>query len=100
MNIAVIGAGFTGLSAARRLAGAGHNVTIIERESLPGGLAAGFTGPGWDWPLEKHYHHTFSSDSVFLSLAKELIFRLPSAGLLPQLFIQDGLSSLIPRHHF
>lgn len=36
-NIVVVGAGLAGLSAALRLAGAGRNVTVIERESVPGG---------------------------------------------------------------
>lgn len=36
-NIVVVGAGLAGLSAALRLSGAGRNVTVIERESTPGG---------------------------------------------------------------
>ena len=36
-TIVVVGAGLAGLSAALRLAGAGRNVTVIEREALPGG---------------------------------------------------------------
>lgn len=36
-NIVIVGAGLAGLSAALRLAGAGRNVTVIERESVPGG---------------------------------------------------------------
>ncbi|MDP1711913.1 MAG: phytoene desaturase family protein [Candidatus Nanopelagicaceae bacterium] len=36
-NIVVVGAGLAGLSAALRLSGAGRNVTVIERESIPGG---------------------------------------------------------------
>ncbi len=36
-NIVVVGAGLAGLSAALRLAGAGRDVTVIERESVPGG---------------------------------------------------------------
>jgi len=36
-HIVVVGAGYAGLSAALRLAGAGRKVTIIERESVPGG---------------------------------------------------------------
>lgn len=53
MRVVVIGAGLGGLSAAAHLVGAGHDVTVIERESRPGGRAgvvrdAGFvldTGP-------------------------------------------------------
>lgn len=36
-HVVVVGAGLAGLSTALRLAGAGREVTIIERESVPGG---------------------------------------------------------------
>ncbi len=36
-HVVVVGAGLGGLSAALRLAGAGRQVTVIERETLPGG---------------------------------------------------------------
>ncbi len=36
-HVAIVGAGLAGLSAALRLAGAGRSVTVIERESVPGG---------------------------------------------------------------
>lgn len=39
MNIAVIGSGFGGLSAAIRLAARGYNVTVIEKRDKPGGRA-------------------------------------------------------------
>ncbi|RYU94169.1 phytoene desaturase family protein [Emticicia agri] len=53
----VIGAGFAGLSAATKLAEAGYEVTILEKNSMPGGRARvfeekGFTfdmGPSWYW---------------------------------------------------
>jgi phytoene desaturase len=35
----IVGAGLAGLSCALRLAGAGRQVTILERESVPGGRA-------------------------------------------------------------
>jgi len=38
-DVIVVGAGLAGLSAAMRLAGAGRSVTVIERESIPGGRA-------------------------------------------------------------
>jgi len=36
-NVVVVGAGLGGLSAALHLEGAGHRVTVVERESVPGG---------------------------------------------------------------
>lgn len=36
-HVVIVGAGLAGLSAALRLAGAGRKVTILERESVPGG---------------------------------------------------------------
>jgi phytoene desaturase len=39
-HVVVVGAGLAGLSAAMRLAGAGRRVTVLERESAPGGRAA------------------------------------------------------------
>ena len=38
-HVVVVGAGLAGLAAALRLAGAGREVTVIERESVPGGRA-------------------------------------------------------------
>src|SRR6266513_859974 len=36
-RVVVVGAGLAGLSAALRLEGAGREVTVLERESVPGG---------------------------------------------------------------
>jgi phytoene desaturase len=38
-DVVVVGAGLAGLSAAMRLAGAGRQVTVVEREAVPGGRA-------------------------------------------------------------
>ena len=38
-RVVVVGAGLAGLSAAMRLAGAGREVTVLEREDVPGGRA-------------------------------------------------------------
>ena len=72
MNIAIIGAGFTGLSAAYKLLEKGHKITLFEKDSFPGGLAVGFKDKNWEWPLEKHYHHWFTNDDSVLNLAKQI----------------------------
>lgn len=75
MKIAIIGAGISGLSAAYDLARAGHQVTIYEVENYIGGLAAGFKEPGWDWSVERYYHHWFQTDRHILGLIDELGWR-------------------------
>ena len=72
MKIAVIGAGIAGLSAAYDLLAAGHEVVIYEAANHAGGLAAGFRDERWEWPLEKFYHHLFTSDDQIIALVKEL----------------------------
>jgi len=72
MRIAIIGAGFTGLTAGLKLLKNGHQVAIFEKDSLPGGLAIGFRNQKWQWTLEKHYHHWFANDRSILALAKEI----------------------------
>ncbi len=76
MKIAIVGAGFTGLSAAYKLASKGHEVSVFESESGPGGLAGGFSVKGWDWQLEKHYHHLFVNDNAIIDLAREIGHRI------------------------
>jgi protoporphyrinogen oxidase len=67
---AVLGGGAAGLTLAWRLARAGASVTLFERESGPGGLAAGFrVGDVW---LEKFYHHIFKTDRAIIRLIGEL----------------------------
>jgi len=72
MKIAIIGAGFAGMSAAYDLIKAGHEVTVLESAEHVGGLAGGFKEPHWDWSVEKFYHHWFQSDSSMLGLIEEL----------------------------
>ena len=72
LSVAVIGAGAAGLAAARDLARAGCRVQVYESEERVGGLAAGFRDEGWDWHLEKFYHHWFESDRHVLALIDEM----------------------------
>ncbi|MDW8396486.1 MAG: NAD(P)/FAD-dependent oxidoreductase [Anaerolineae bacterium] len=72
MNVAIIGAGATGLAAAYDLCRAGHRVVVFEAKPAPGGLAGGFREPNWDWSLEYFYHHWFATDKDILRLADEV----------------------------
>ncbi|HEX7541819.1 MAG TPA: NAD(P)/FAD-dependent oxidoreductase [Anaerolineales bacterium] len=72
MKIAIIGAGFSGMAVGYDLRKAGHEVTIYEAADFVGGLASGFKEPGWDWSVEKFYHHWFATDKHMLDLIKEL----------------------------
>ncbi len=71
MITGILGAGALGLTVALRLAERGEKVVVIEREALPGGLAAGFEiGPGvW---LEKFYHHLFRSDTHAIEMIRAM----------------------------
>ncbi|HYO89833.1 MAG TPA: NAD(P)/FAD-dependent oxidoreductase [Candidatus Limnocylindrales bacterium] len=72
MKIGIIGAGAAGMSGAWDFVNAGHEVSIFEAEPRVGGLAAGFKDEGWDWWLEKFYHHWFQTDVDVLRLAEEM----------------------------
>jgi len=72
MKIAIIGAGYAGLSAAYDLRGAGHDIEILDSSHQPGGLASGFKEPHWDWSVENYYHHWFASDHHMLGLIEAL----------------------------
>jgi phytoene desaturase len=48
-RVVVVGAGLGGLSAAMRLAGAGREVTLLEREQVPGGRAGRLQADGYSF---------------------------------------------------
>lgn len=70
LHVGVLGGGALGLSAAYRVGRAGHRVTVIEKESVVGGLASSF--PVGGAYLEKFYHHLFRSDRTITGLIEEL----------------------------
>jgi protoporphyrinogen oxidase len=72
MKIAIVGCGIAGMSAAFDLVNAGHEIEIFEAAAHPGGLAAGFREPDWEWSLEQFYHHWFLSDNEMFGLIGEL----------------------------
>ncbi len=94
MRIAILGGGFTGLSAAYYLRKKGHDVTLFEKETVLGGLAAGFRAVNWEWHLERSYHHLFSNDIYILNFSKEIgfsniVFRSPETASLYE-FCETG----------
>ncbi|WP_405963437.1 NAD(P)/FAD-dependent oxidoreductase [Streptomyces sp. NBC_00723] len=70
MNLGVIGAGATGLTAAYDAVKRGHAVTVLEAADELGGLAASI--PVGGVPLERYYHHIFRSDRSMIELIEEL----------------------------
>jgi len=70
LNIAIIGAGATGLTAGYELSKKGHHVTVYEAEDDVGGLASTFTAG--TQLLEKLYHHIFTNDTYVTDLLQEL----------------------------
>lgn len=72
MKVAIIGAGVAGMSAAYDLARAGRQVTVFESAPVAGGLASGFRDERWSWPLERFYHHIFTTDKDIIALAAEI----------------------------
>lgn len=80
-QVAVIGSGFSGLSAASMLAKAGYSVTVFEKNNSAGGRARkfeadGFTfdmGPSWYWMpdvFEHYFKHFGKQPADFYSLQR------------------------------
>ncbi|HMS08280.1 MAG TPA: FAD-dependent oxidoreductase, partial [Pyrinomonadaceae bacterium] len=69
-RIAIIGAGFLGLTVALRCAKRGDAVTVFESGPEIGGLAASWHIGGIRW--DKHYHVTLLSDSYTRAIVEEI----------------------------
>jgi phytoene desaturase len=80
-KVAVIGSGFAGLSSAACLAKEGFDVTVFEKNSIPGGRArkfesSGFTfdmGPSWYWMpevFEAHFNRFGKTTSDYYELKR------------------------------
>ncbi len=62
------------MSAAYDLARADQQVQVFESASVAGGLASGFRDEAWSWPLERFYHHIFTTDKALIELAQQIGF--------------------------
>ncbi len=69
-RVVVIGAGAMGLAAAHRAAQLGHEVDLIEVDSVPGGMAAHFDFGSLS--IERFYHFVCKSDEPTFALMREL----------------------------
>lgn len=80
-KVIVIGAGFAGLAAASCLAKEGYDVTILEKNSIPGGRARKFEvdgflfdmGPSWYWMpdvFEEYFAHFGKKPSDYYELKR------------------------------
>lgn len=80
-NVLVIGSGFAGLSAATHLAHLGYQVTLLEKNSTPGGRARKFDaegfvfdmGPSWYWMpdvFDTYFSHFGKKTSDYYDLVR------------------------------
>ena len=70
MRIGIIGAGAAGLAAAYEFGLAGHRAVVYETAPFIGGQASTFDVGGA--PLERGYHHLFTSDRAIVDLIEEI----------------------------
>lgn len=70
MKIAIIGAGYSGLTVAKQLIEKGNNITIFEKQHYVGGMVDTIELCGTR--LEKYYRHIFKSDKEVINLIKEM----------------------------
>jgi protoporphyrinogen oxidase len=81
-DVAIVGAGFAGLTAAYVLSREGFKVCVVEQDDEPGGLAGAFEFAD-GVRIEKFYHHWFNNDTYVPELVRELglsgeVITLPS----------------------
>ena len=70
MRIGIIGGGLSGLALAQRLAVKGHSVTVLERDTQPGGLAT-YEDHG-PFVFDRYYHVILPSDRYLMGFLRDI----------------------------
>lgn len=70
-DVIIVGAGYTGLTAALELSEKGKKVLVLEADTTPGGLA-GTSAFSNGVVVEKFYHHWFNHDEYVMPLIQRL----------------------------
>lgn len=70
MRIGIIGAGLSGLALAQRLGARGHEVTVLERATQPGGLAT-YEDHG-PFVFDRYYHVILPSDRYLMGFLRDI----------------------------
>jgi all-trans-retinol 13,14-reductase len=100
-DVVVIGGGFGGLSTAIVLARLNLRVTLVERESRPGGVLRSYTREGVDCPVGVHYFGSAAPGELlgdFLDLLHIRpalkLRRLGTSGVIDRFFFDDEIFDL------
>ena len=72
MNVVIIGSGMAGLTAGAALAQAGHQVSLFEQYSQPGGVTASFEKEGFRWDLGQLLIEGLGPDEPLGAILNEL----------------------------
>jgi len=101
-NVVVVGSGVGGLSTGILLARSGFNVTVLEKNRLPGGMMRGYTRRGLECPVGIHYLGALDSGQVlrrffdFLGVSSEIESeRMGRSGVIDR-YIFDDLTFDLP----
>ena len=101
-KVLIIGSGIGGLSCAIILLKLGYNVTVIEKNSEPGGLMRSYRRSGIDCPVGVHYIGSYDKDQLlrrifdYLGVSSMLpMERMGTEGLIDR-YIFDGFTFDLP----
>ena len=100
-RILVIGSGIGGLSSAIFLSKLGYDVTVVEKNPLPGGLMRSYVRKGIECPVGVHYMGALGNGQVLHSLFELMdvtekipVERMGAEGIIDQYIFDDFLFDL------